>query len=91
MEASTSRNICSLETKPTRSRIRGMQWEADPIDSWGRPMTLMKKQVKAISETAGIRDEASKERFAGITSGSRWEKFGRRGTDDELAKPLDPA
>jgi hypothetical protein len=46
-----------------------MKREADLIYSWGRPMTLMKKQVKAVSETAGIRDEASKERFAEITSG----------------------
>jgi hypothetical protein len=49
--------------------------EADLIEPWGRPMTLMKKQVKAISETAGIRDEASKERFAEITSGgSEWQQ-----------------
>ena len=90
MEASTSRNICSLETKPTRSRIRGIQREADPIYSWGRPMTLMKKQVKAISETAGIRDEASKERFAEITSGwSEWQQ-GLVATCKDLSSRLRP-
>jgi hypothetical protein len=50
-----------------------------------------KKQVKALCGTAGVWDQASKERFTEITSGSRWEKLGRGGTDDELAKPLDPA
>jgi len=53
-------------------------------------MTLMKKQVKAISETAGIRDEASKERFAEITSGrSEWQQ-GLVATCKDLSSRLRP-
>jgi hypothetical protein len=73
---------------PARSRIRGMKREADPDLSGGRPMTRRKKQVYALRGTAVVGDQASEERFAEITSGSRSGKLGRGGTDGELAKPL---
>jgi hypothetical protein len=38
-------------------------------------MTRRKKQVYALRVTAAVRDQASEERFAGITSGrSRWQQ-----------------
>lgn len=58
-----------------RSRIRGELREADPLISWGRPMTRRKKQVNALRGTAVARDQASEEGFAEITSGrSRWQQ-----------------
>ena len=60
---------------PARSRIRGPLREADPLISWGRPMTRRKKQVNALRGTAVARDQASEEGFAEITSGrSRWQQ-----------------
>ena len=41
----------------------------DPRHRWGRPLTQMKKQVNAVCGTAGVRDQASKERFSEIRSG----------------------
>jgi len=47
----------------------------DPRHRWGRPLTQMKKQVNAVCGTAGVRDQASKERFSEITSGrTRWQQ-----------------
>jgi hypothetical protein len=43
--------------------------EADPMIFWGRPMTRRKKQVNALRGTAGVEDQASKERFSEITLG----------------------
>jgi hypothetical protein len=54
---------------PLRSRFSGVLREADPICSWGRPMTQRKKQVYALCGTAVAGGRASKERFAEITSG----------------------
>jgi hypothetical protein len=49
--------------------------EADPLFTWGRPMTRRKKQANALRGTAGAGDEASEERFVEITSGrSRWQQ-----------------
>jgi hypothetical protein len=63
------------KTPPARSRIRGEKREADPDLSGGRPMTRRKKQVYALRGTAVVRDQASEERFAEITSGrSRWQQ-----------------
>jgi hypothetical protein len=47
-----------------KSRVRGEKREADPIDSWGRPMTLGKNQASALSGTAGTWARASEERLA---------------------------
>ena len=47
-----------------KSRVRGEKREADPIDSWGRPMTLGKNQARALSGTAGTWAQASEERLA---------------------------
>jgi len=42
---------------------------------WGRPMTREKKQANALREPAVVRDQASEERFAEITSGrSHWQQ-----------------
>ena len=50
----------------------------------------MKKQVRAIGETAGVRDEASKERFAEITSGrAEWQQ-GLVGTCKDFSSRLRP-
>src|SRR6516162_692863 len=43
--------------------------EADPGLDGGRPMTPRKKQAEARGGTAGVRDQASWERFSEITSG----------------------
>jgi hypothetical protein len=51
-------------------------------------MTPRKKQASALGGTVGVEGQASEERIAEITSGSRSEKLGRGGTDGELAKPL---
>ena len=51
-------------------------------------MTPGKKQASALGGTVGVEDQASEERIAEITSGSRSEKLGRGGTDGELAKLL---
>src|ERR1700676_1464561 len=51
-------------------------------------MTWRKKQADAFHGTAVTGAQALREGFAEITSGSRSEKLGRGGTDDELAKPL---
>ena len=55
---------------PREVVIRGTKREADPLHSGGRPMAWRKKQVCALRGTAGVRDQASEERFAEITSGS---------------------
>jgi hypothetical protein len=59
--------------------------EADPSLDWGRPMTQRKKQVNARCGTAGVRDQASKERFSEITSGR---SGGQQGLDDNLQRLL---
>jgi hypothetical protein len=43
--------------------------EADPVYARGRPMTWGKKQARAPYGTVGVRDQASREGFAEITSG----------------------
>src|SRR6516165_710263 len=43
--------------------------EADPSLDGGRPTTQRKKQAEARCGTAGVRDQASRERFSEITSG----------------------
>src|SRR5215467_10449954 len=50
--------------------IRGAHAGSRPTFSWGRPMTLWKKQVRAHGGTAGVGDLASKERLSELTSGS---------------------
>ena len=48
MEAGTLRNICSLEKGAReKSSFAGQMREADPLITWGRPMTPWKKQVRA--------------------------------------------
>jgi hypothetical protein len=43
-------------------------------------MTPRKKQASALGGTVGVEGQASEERIAEITSGSRSEKLGRGGT-----------
>jgi hypothetical protein len=52
------RNVSAVKSS-TREKL-----EADPIYSWGRPMTRRKKQVNALRGTAGVRDQTSEERYA---------------------------
>jgi hypothetical protein len=54
---------------PLRSRLAESRGKPTYIDSWGRPMTQGKKQVKALCGTAVAGDRASGEGFAEITSG----------------------
>src|SRR6516162_1753837 len=55
--------------------------EADPSLDGGRPTTQRKKQAEARCGTAGVRDQASRERFSEITSGR---SGGQQGLVDNL-------
>jgi hypothetical protein len=56
----------SATSKRFRRKVvyAGKKLEADPIYSWGRPMTRRKKQVNALRGTAGVGDQTSEERYA---------------------------
>src|SRR6516164_464496 len=57
--------------------------EADPSLDGGRPMTQRKKQAEARGGTAGVRDQASGERFSAITWGR---SGGQQGRVDNLPR-----
>jgi hypothetical protein len=71
---------------PARSRFKRItRGKADPRHGWGRPMTQRKKQVNARCGTAGVWDQASRERFSEITSGR---SGGQQGLEDNLLRLL---
>jgi hypothetical protein len=70
----------SSKTTLREVEIRGAYAGSRPTFSWGRPMTLWKKQVRAHGGTAGVGDPASKERLSEVTSGSSHGQQGLRTT-----------
>jgi hypothetical protein len=68
---------CLQSRKPPPRDVVFVESSGRPthIYAWGRPLTLRKKQVSALSGTAVTGDETSEERFAEITSGrARWQQ-----------------
>jgi hypothetical protein len=69
-EISAAPKSCLVE-----SRVREKLRKPTRFLLGGRPMPQRKKQVKALCGTAGVWDQASKERFTEITSGrTRWQQ-----------------
>jgi hypothetical protein len=74
------------KTSPARSRFeRITRGKPTQGHRWERPMTQRKKQVNARCGTAGVWDQASKERFSEITSGR---SGGQQGLVDNLQRLL---
>ena len=73
-------------TSPARSRFkRVIRGKPTHGHRWVRPMTQRKKQVNARCGTAGVWDQASRERFSEITSGR---SSGQQGLEDNLQRLL---
>jgi hypothetical protein len=73
---------------PLRSRFSGYSRYADLEPLRGKANVAGEETGKCNLQTVVVRAQASSEGLAEISSGSRSEKLGRGGTDNEIAKPL---